>query len=458
MLACLVYDGLFTRSGVLDISDRSLVSEADGSFRQERFKCVLAVALTLGAVASAQAEAEHGPKLSALLDVVKDGDDVRSRSSRLHRLVNDLGNELEHAIPVLIDLLTAPESDARAGAALSRGFLGPHGTKHMFGLTALLHDEAWHVRFAAASALGQLGPLSRSSAPALVVALADQIDVVGYAAGLALVKIDESLPLAVTSDLVAQMHDENPNLRLSAIVSLAQLGNGLTSYRTRPAEVMFDVAGPALIATLKDGNDAERSAAATALKQIAKHLKLGWTQDFTRRSIPKAPVLALTAALTDEAPVVRRAAADALSEVGVKVEEVAPALIRTLGDSDPEVREAAATALSRLGWLSFDETPAIADAIPVLIELRNDPDWRVRAGAVLALGRMRVVHQDIVKALVLAFRDEDSRVRHAAAMGIFEVSFHVQYIHGPPYVNGGAKRDHLGGVRRDRLAAAGLSP
>ena len=27
-----------------------------------------------------------------------------------------------------------------------------------------------------------------------------------------------------------------------------------------------------------------------------------------------------------------------------------------------------------------------------------------------------------------------------------------------PGVNGGAKRDHLGGVRRDRLAAAGLSP
>ena len=28
----------------------------------------------------------------------------------------------------------------------------------------------------------------------------------------------------------------------------------------------------------------------------------------------------------------------------------------------------------------------------------------------------------------------------------------------PAGVNGGAKRDHLGGVRRDRLAAAGLSP
>ena len=31
-------------------------------------------------------------------------------------------------------------------------------------------------------------------------------------------------------------------------------------------------------------------------------------------------------------------------------------------------------------------------------------------------------------------------------------------IGGQTFVNGGAKRDHLGGVRRDRLAAAGLSP
>ncbi len=30
--------------------------------------------------------------------------------------------------------------------------------------------------------------------------------------------------------------------------------------------------------------------------------------------------------------------------------------------------------------------------------------------------------------------------------------------HFADIVNGGAKRDHLGGVRRDRLAAAGLSP
>ena len=38
------------------------------------------------------------------------------------------------------------------------------------------------------------------------------------------------------------------------------------------------------------------------------------------------------------------------------------------------------------------------------------------------------------------------------------VAWIVRQTQQPPPVNGGAKRDHLGGVRRDRLAAAGLSP
>ena len=45
-----------------------------------------------------------------------------------------------------------------------------------------------------------------------------------------------------------------------------------------------------------------------------------------------------------------------------------------------------------------------------------------------------------------ACRDHESEVR----------DLHAKI--GELTVNGGAKRDHLGGVRRDRLAAAGLSP
>ena len=47
-------------------------------------------------------------------------------------------------------------------------------------------------------------------------------------------------------------------------------------------------------------------------------------------------------------------------------------------------------------------------------------------------------------------------------LGIPKTTFYRWYdrflAFGDAGVNGGAKRDHLGGVRRDRLAAAGLSP
>ena len=393
----------------------------------------LAAIVALGTVAPVQAEAEQGPKVSALLDVVKDGEDVRRRRHHIQQLVNGLGDEVEQAVPALIDLLIAPESHARAGAALSLGFVGPGATRGMLGLIALLEDEAWQVRYAAATALGLLGPSARSSVPLLILVLADPTDNVGYAAGLALVKIDENLPAATASDLIAQMHDENPDVRLSAIVSLARLGNGLTAYRSQLGEPLHDIAGAELVVALRDGDEAERAAAATALKQIAKHLTFGFTKNFKPRSVPKATVLALTDALTDEAAVVRSAAADALSEVGVSVDGVVPALIRTLSDPDPEVRTGAAKGLDRLGWLQTEKTPGIQDAILPLMELRQDSNWRVRAAAALALGRMRLLHQGIVPALVQALQDEDAGVRRAAAVGFFNIGRHVQYIHGPPY-------------------------
>ena len=41
---------------------------------------------------------------------------------------------------------------------------------------------------------------------------------------------------------------------------------------------------------------------------------------------------------------------------------------------------------------------------------------------------------------------------------LYDLTRDNQVLDAVETVNGGAKRDHLGGVRRDRLAAAGLSP
>ena len=83
----------------------------------------LAVMVTVGTVVPVHAAAEHALPLEALLEVVQDRDDVRGRRSRLHKIVNELGDEVQQAIPVLLDFLIAPESHTRAGAALPTNIL-----------------------------------------------------------------------------------------------------------------------------------------------------------------------------------------------------------------------------------------------------------------------------------------------------------------------------------------------
>ena len=55
-------------------------------------------------------------------------------------------------------------------------------------------------------------------------------------------------------------------------------------------------------------------------------------------------------------------------------------------------------------------------------------------------------------------REYDKLARHCATEGADHVRYLVRLTELELIVNGGAKRDHRGGVRRDHLAAAGLSP
>jgi HEAT repeat protein len=86
-------------------------------------------------------------------------------------------------------------------------------------------------------------------------------------------------------------------------------------------------------------------------------------------------VPALIQALGDSDSAVRRAAAEALGDIGDP--QAVPALIQALGDSDWDVRWAAAKALGKLGD---------PQAIPALIQALGDSDWDVRFAAAWALG------------------------------------------------------------------------
>ena len=228
--------------------------------------------VVLSTAAQVCAEADRAGPLAELLEAVNDREDVRGRRHHIQQLVKNLGEQVEQAIPVLRELLVEPEDHKRAGAALALGIIGPGAINSLPDLVVLLDDKAWQVRYAAGTALGLFGPLARSSASRLIVMLADSVDIAAAAAGLALVKIDEDLPVIAASGLVTQMRENEPDVRLSAIVSLGNLGNGLTAYRSQLFGPIHDFAGPQLVVALREGGEAERAAAATALKQAAQKL------------------------------------------------------------------------------------------------------------------------------------------------------------------------------------------
>ncbi len=120
---------------------------------------------------------------------------------------------------------------------------------------------------------------------------------------------------------------------------------------------------------------------------------------------------ALVALLEDPKKEVSVAALLALRDVGTD-RSVVP-LLRILHDSrDVFVRSTAIMTLGRL---------APAEAKAAVRKLLKDPDDRIRASAIEALGRNLRDHLDDVPLVAEALRDESNRVRGNAIVGLYEV-------------------------------------
>ena len=134
----------------------------------------------------------------------------------------------------------------------------------------------------------------------------------------------------------------------------------------------------------------ERAAAATALGQFG----------------PEAPgevAPALTGALADSEPSVRKHAALALAKVGPPAEAVSP-LLAALADNDGGVRAAAASALGEV-------KPADAIILKALEKVAaGDKDVSARLAAIAALGRHGDRAADAVPALIEILKENDSNL------------------------------------------------
>lgn len=153
-----------------------------------------------------------------------------------------------------------------------------------------------------------------------------------------------------------------------------------------------------LPAALRDVREAKPAVRASAIGDLGRHA-LGADSDEARRPI----VDALVAALADEAPMVREAAAEALGDA--RASSALPALLVAVEDDDPIVRQKAIAALGELGDARAQTRleRALTDARP-----------EVRFQAVMAFPRVSTSRTAASGALARAARDEDEHVAYIA--------------------------------------------
>ena len=192
--------------------------------------------------------------------------------------------------------------------------------------------------------------------------------------------------------LIRQLHDQDPNVRGNAAITLGQIGVG-----TRDAV-------PVLIQTLQDQKieGFVRSSAAITLGQIG-----------TEHGV----YVLIQALKNDQDTEVRKAAARALGAIGNKALDAVPILIQALNDQDRRVRGSVAYALGQIG--TAEAIKAVEKAVSTLIQALKDRDAAVRDNAAEVLG---MTGKSAVPALIQALQnDQDATVRKGAILALSSI-------------------------------------
>jgi HEAT repeat protein/energy-coupling factor transporter ATP-binding protein EcfA2 len=301
----------------------------------------------------------------------------------------------ENSINPLIDALKDTSEYVRRAAAEVLGKLGD--TSVVPRLIDTLRDVDGSVRSGAIEALGNLG--DTSIVPYFIDALKDTSEFVRVAAAEALGKLGDT---SVVPHLIDALKDTSEYVRGAATGALGKLGD--TSVVPHLIDALKDTsehvqgmviqtlikfgsfAVPHLIDALKDTSEFVRRAAAEALGNLGD----------------TSVVPHLIDALKDTSEFVRRAVTEALGKLGDA--SVVPHLIDALKDTSKDVRRATAEALGKLGD---------ASVVPHLIDTLRDVDGSVRSGAIEALGNLG--DTSVVPRLIDALKDTSEYVRGAAA-------------------------------------------
>jgi HEAT repeat protein len=344
-----------------------------------------------------------------------------------------------NAVPALVDALKEEKKAREAARVL--GLMGPRGAAGAPALIETLKKPRGFagLREEAAAALGRIGTPVEDIVPVLVAALKDDNAMVRQRAAESLGWIGPPARAAVPA-LVAALKDEKPEVAGMACLAVARLGDAGV---TRPLLEVFqsgrslvaDAAGRALW-QMGPASKAVLPALIALLKEPPKETErvrtlLVW--------LGPLAVPSLAAALKDEEPAIRQAAADTLGQLGPVAREAVPALAGTLEDKTSSVALAAALALPRI-----DPTRA-RDALPHLTDSLD------HAAAADALADMGPDARAAVPALLAALKHREGAVRSAAVhalacIGSAAVPALIDALKGPDRDTASRAADALGSI------------
>jgi HEAT repeat protein len=366
-----------------EIRDSGAVDPLIQASRDEDSGVRWRAAVALGHVGSARA-------VYALAQALKDQErDVRLCAAEALGEIRDAG-----ALGPLIQALRDEDSGVRCKAAVVLGHMGDARAVHP--LAQALKDQDKDVRSCAAKALGEIG--NERAVEPLTQALGDRLYAVREEAVRALANIGEP----ALDSLIGALKHEDRGTRRAAAEALGELGGQRAAEALAEAlkytgwehyivavldalEKLGDAAIKPLIQALKDAH--ARGNAAWVLT------KLGWEP---RNDAEKVDYLVATE---------KWAELMTYGEVGLE------AVLQALHHSSHFVRCNVVDALA--DWASSEMRDAVVEA---LIQALEDEDWRVRHGAVNALGKIR-----LVEPLIQALNDEDHSVRCSAARLLGEI-------------------------------------
>jgi HEAT repeat protein len=330
--------------------------------------------------------------VGALIEILGNGS-VPARVAAADALAR-LGPAASAAVPQLVRNVAEPRTATAAACALGR--IGPAARKARPALLRMLGRSQEPSALAAARALGQIDQAAGKSLPVLVSLLSSTNQLVALEAAEVLAEMESEAERA-TLALARALTSDRPSLRSFAARALGRIGRGAAAALPELAKTVADenreAAWEAILALRRIGPGSEAvTALADALLSSDAAIAVAAAHTFAQMPCHGDVVIPRLVQLLSSATTgLRYAAAWALGGYGGSASAAVAALTTALEDTDPEVRRACARALGEIGCIAVGELQKggiPVELLPLARVLVKDPEEKVRQAAARTLARL----------------------------------------------------------------------